>query len=362
MENRHVSERLAASIMARYPEADQYPFASWSYPQGFVLWGFIRLYEATGKPEYLAYVRDYGEKHVSPDGTIDNFTGKSLDDTLTASVLVWLAQETDDPRFEAACRSVRAAYDDYPRNADGGFWHSRTLAHEMWIDGLFMGLMFLARYGRDIDDGDWCFRETVSQLRIAFQRCRKDGTGLLYHAYSEDRAAAWASRITGCSPEVWSEGLGWYAMALVEALDVLPIEWPGREELEQQLRLLLDDLVVVQDRVCGLWAQVVDRPKTRGNFFETSGSAMFLYALVRARDLEIVSGPKYDVAIEKAYRGILQNCYEGLDGTIHVKDACRGLCVQGTYEDYVSYPRTVDAQEAVAAVLWALVAVEFGCC
>ena len=107
----------------------------------------------------------------------------------------------------------------------------------------------------------------------------------------------------------------------------------------------------------GLFASFMPKP-----FADTAGSAMFLYALVRARDLEIVSGPKYDVAIEKAYRGILQNCYEGLDGTIHVKDACRGLCVQGTYEDYVSYPRTVDAQEAVAAVLWALVAVEFGRC
>lgn len=358
MNNRHMSERLADSIMERYPEADQYPFASWSYPQGFVLWGFIHLYEETGNMWYLRYAQAYCEHHVSPNGDINRFSGKSLDDILPASLLPWMLAETGDLRYERACMKVRAVFDSYPRNADGGFWHAWNLPHEMWIDGLFMGLMFLVNYGKYVDDQQFCYDEAVRQLTVSFERCRKDATGLLYHAYSENRAAAWSSRITGCSPEVWSEGLGWYAMALVETLGTLPGDWPGREKLEQQLRLLLDDLLIVQDRVCGLWAQVVDRPKTRGNFFETSGSAMFLYAFVRARALGIVAGERYDSAISKAYRGILQNCYEGLDGTLHVKDACRGLCVQPTYEDYVRYPQTVDAQEAVAAVLWALVAVE----
>ncbi len=54
----------------------------------------------------------------------------------------------------------------------------------MWVDGLFMGLMFLTRYGKYVDDKEYCFDETVKQLSIVFDRCEKDGTGLLYHAYS----------------------------------------------------------------------------------------------------------------------------------------------------------------------------------
>ena len=58
--------------------------------------------------------------------------------------------------------------------------------------------------------------------------CRKGDTGLFLHAYDERRAAAWADPATGLSPEVWSEGLGWYALILVEALDRWPQGHPGR--------------------------------------------------------------------------------------------------------------------------------------
>jgi rhamnogalacturonyl hydrolase YesR len=36
------------------------------------------------------------------------------------------------------------------------------------------------------------------------------------------RSAGWADPATGLSPEVWSEGLGWYALILVECLVLLP--------------------------------------------------------------------------------------------------------------------------------------------
>ena len=33
---------LAETLLRRYPDPDSYPYQSWSYPQGFLLWGFIR--------------------------------------------------------------------------------------------------------------------------------------------------------------------------------------------------------------------------------------------------------------------------------------------------------------------------------
>ncbi len=46
----------------------------------------------------------------------------------------------------------------------------------------------------------------------------------------------WAHPITGCSPEIWSEGLGWYAMILVEVLELLPADWKGYDRLCMQLQ------------------------------------------------------------------------------------------------------------------------------
>lgn len=348
---------FAEFLMKKYPKADGYPYKSWSYPQGFLLWGFIRLYEKTGREDFLRYILEYCEEHVAEDGEIIGYTGESLDDIMPASVIVWAYTVTKKERYRKAADKVRADFCSYPRNLDGGFWHGKQLPGEMWVDGLFMGLMFLIRYGAYISDKSYCFQESIHQLNTIYARCRKDRTGLLYHAYSERKETPWANRITGCSPEVWSEGLGWYAMILVEVLSFLPAEWEQRDSLTDQLKHLCEDLIKVQDKECGLWYQVVDKPGFPGNFHDTSGSAMFLYTLKKACDMAIVDGEEVKCAIQKGYEGLQSKCQTDLDGEYHVLDACNGLCVQNHYEAYVNYVKTVDAQEAVAAVLWALTAI-----
>lgn len=346
--------------MKRYPRASSYPYKNWSYPQGFLLWGFIRLYEATGRQDFYDYVLDYCREQVSETGEIAEFEGDTLDDIMTASVVVWAYSVTKQEAYRKAAKTVRKAFDGYPRNPDGGFWHGKDRPGEMWVDGVFMGLMFLTRYGKYLDETDASFQETIHQLSVIFDRCQKDKTGLLYHAYSEGGKAPWAGKVTHCSPEVWSEGLGWYAMILVEALGLLPEDYPNRARIEEQLRLLCRDLVKVQGDVSGLWYQVVDKPGFPRNFYDTSGSAMFVYTLKKALDLKLIQGDCYEDAVSRGYAGILSKCVMGMDGHIHVQDACNGLCVQNNYDIYVDYTRTVDAQEAVAAVLLALTAVEYG--
>ena len=360
MQKRMYAAALADDLMERYPKADMYPYKSWSYPQGFLLWGFIRLYEKTGREEYCRYVMDYCEQHVDFDGNICLFTGVSLDDIMTASVIVWAYHFTGDSRYKRECMQVRETFRDYPRNSDDGFWHGKDRPGEMWVDGVFMGLMFLVRYGKYVDEESYCYSETIRQLSVIFDRCQKDKTGLLYHAYSEGKKAPWANKITGCSPEVWSEGLGWYALILADVLGVMPREWIQKSSVEEHFILLADCLLDVQDEGCGLWYQVVDKPGFPKNFHDTSGSAMFLYMLKKGVDLGILQGEEYKKSICRAYRGILSKCVKGLDGDIHILDACNGLCVQNHYDVYVDYTKTTDAQEAVAAVLWSLVAVEFG--
>ena len=358
MENN--AARLADSLMKRYPKADRYPYKSWSYSQGFYLWGLIRLYESTRSEKYFRYVLEYGDFHVAEDGEIGAFTGESLDDIMPASVLAWLYHKTGQSKFRLACERVRSVFDRYPRTRDGGFWHALSRKGEMWADGLFMGLMFLVRYGAYIGDASCCYSEAIRQLNLIFEKCRKDRTGFIYHAHSESQDCGWASPLTGCSPEVWSEGLGWYAMALAETLGFIPEDFPKRETLVRQLQKLCEDLLKVQDWGKGLWYQVPDKPEAPRNFHDTSGSAMFLYALKKAHALSFIKDDYVGEVMEKAYRGILEKCVAGMDGGFHVLDACDGLCVLKNYDCYVDAPRAVDAKEAVAAVLWALAAFEEG--
>ena len=354
------STAIAETILRRYPNPDDYPYRSWCYPQGFLLWGFIRLYEITGEQKYKNYAMAYCEKHVREDGAVPAFTGSSLDDIMAGSVLVWAYKETGLERYKIACDTVRRAFDDYPRNKDGSFWHGRSLPGQLWIDGLYMGLMFLTRYGAYIGDADYCFSETVAQLVAAFDNCEKDGSGLLYHAWCENSKAPWAHKITGKSSEIWCEGLGWYAMILSEVLALLPERQAGREKLITQLQKLIKGLDIVQDKASGLWYQVVDKPGFPRNWHDTSGSAMFLYAVKKAGLLGLYDAGICDRIADKAFNGIKTKCIPDLEGNIDIYDACDGLCVQLNYDIYVDYTKNVNSKEAVCACLWAAIIMEYG--
>jgi len=52
-------------------------------------------------------------------------------------LVLFLYERTGDPRYKAAAKTVRAAFDSIPKNADGGYC-TRHLPNEMWIDGIYM--------------------------------------------------------------------------------------------------------------------------------------------------------------------------------------------------------------------------------
>ena len=192
------------------------------------------------------------------------------------------------------------------------------------------------------------------QLELIYLYCHAHD-GLLVHAYSEDCLAPWAGP-DGRSGCVWSEGLGWYALILTEVLDLLPAGYEGKRTVENQLNQLLAGLEKYQNRENGLWRQVVDRTDDVDNWCDTSGSAMFLYTWKWAADKGMVQEETAEPVLRKGYEGLLARIVPGEGGLPDVHTACQGLCVQNCYEDYIHYPKTVNAQEAVCGCLWALVA------
>lgn len=353
-----MSIALADTILSRFPDPDTIPYRRWCYVQGYVLCAFEKLWQYTGNPKYFAYIKRFVDQHVGPTGDIRDFTGDSLDDMMAGTPIVAIYEHTREPRYRRAADTIRAAFHDYPRNSDGGFWHARLLPHEMWIDGVFMGLMFLTRYAAVIGDREACFAEAARQIITFADRCRKGNTGLFLHAYDESRSVGWADPSTGRSPEVWSEGLGWYALILVETLGVLPSKHPERLQVLEILRDLLEGLRKTQDAKTGLWYQVVDKGDQADNWQDTSGSAMFVYTIQRAIDLGYAQAEHYQAIVNRGYQGILAKAVVNVDGLVDIHSACDGVCVQRSYADYINYPRRVNAKEAVGSCLWATTIVE----
>ena len=154
-------DQMIRTLLLRYPDPGQFPYRSWCYPQGLMLWGMIHRWEQTSDKALRDYVLRYTSGHVLPDGTIPRFTGDSMDDMMAGSVLVWAFEQTGEPRYRLACEKIRQQFETYPRTAEGAFWHARSLPGQFWVDGVFMGQMFLLEYARVLGDEERCWQETV---------------------------------------------------------------------------------------------------------------------------------------------------------------------------------------------------------
>jgi unsaturated rhamnogalacturonyl hydrolase len=366
------SVATAETIMARWPDYTKAYFNSWTYVNGYAFCAFERLGRYTGDPRYLNYIKRYVDQFVDERGSFHSVTNSNgqlrplafnnLDNMMTGNSVVMLYERTRDERYRKAADKIRRALDDYPRNRDGGFWHAKSLPGQMWIDGIFMGQMFLTRYGQSIGDADCCWNEAAKQMSVYAKRAGRDRTGLYLHGVYEpghgEKPCRWADPKTGLSPEVWSEGLGWYALVMAETLANLPRNHPGRPEMEDIFRGLAAGLKRTQDRKSGRWFQVVDKGERPDNWTDTSGSAMFTYALAKGSEIGLLDQREYAPVVAAGYEGITASARINDRGLVDIYNACDGVGVQTNYDRYIHYKQSINAKEAVVGFLWATEIVE----
>ena len=330
--------------MKRNPGTPQDVLAGWSYWKAYTLLGFEMLWKSTGDQRYLDFIERALDPFVDRQGNLVGVTLDSLDNIMPGNMIAGLFEHTGEERYRIAATTIRRALDDYPRNADGGFWHGKRLTGEMWIDGVFMGQMFLIRYGSSIGDRDCCFDEATRQIAIFAGHGLKSDSGLYLHAWAAQpdlprvwpgNVERWADPVTGLSSEVWSEGLGWYALILAETLAVLPAGHARRAEVVDIFQRLAAGLKRTQDGTTGGWFQVVDKGDRPDNWIDTSGSAMFTYALQRGIELCLLPNAEYAPIVARGYQSIVDNAAISDEGLVDIYSACDGLCVQQSYEAYV---------------------------
>jgi rhamnogalacturonyl hydrolase YesR len=341
--------RMADSLIARHPDPDTVSGNHFSWETGYTMWALEKVWRSSGDPKYFAYLKKYVDQHVDASGNLTGFSSSALDNFLPGYAILLLFEETKDPRYSTAAGVIRKAFDTYPRNnSDGGFWHNTGLKGQMWVDGVFMGQMFLARYAHAVGDSTYAFGEVVKQMTDIVNHCMK-ANGLLLHAYDETKKASWADPTTGLAAEVWSEGLGWYTVLIADVLDYLPADHAGRPQLLDILGKLVAGLKANQDAQTGRWCQVVDKCTLTDNWNESSGTGMFLYLIKRAIDRGYVDVATYGPVVDNAYKGLVQKATVS-GATVDIHD-CSSIGVQNAYSDYVSKPKQVSPPSCVASFM-----------
>jgi unsaturated rhamnogalacturonyl hydrolase len=300
------SARMAEAVMERRPLVRE----RWDYETGTVLRGIEELWKQTGDARYFDYIRENVDAYVGPDGAIRTYKLEdyNLDNINTGKLLFLLDARTDDPRYRAAADTLWRQLEEQPTTSEGGYWHKQRYPYQMWLDGLYMAEPFALRYA--LEWGDPAEREAALdhialQFALAARYTRDPATGLLYHGWDEKRQQIWADSLTGRSANFWGRAIGWYAMALVDALDYFPPSHPEHGTLVRILQDLAEAVVNVQDPVSGVWYQILDKPNIEGNYLEASASSMFVYALAKGARQGYLE-EAYREAARRGYRGLLE--------------------------------------------------------
>lgn len=330
--------RMADSALSGYPPSDW----KWHYEHGLLVKALSEVGSATRDLRYSQFVRSWVDTFVTANGRIRSYRVAefNLDQVSPGKLLFPLYRQTGDPRYVRAIQLLQSQLRRQPRTRSGGFWHKGIYPDQMWLDGLYHAQPFQAEYGVTFKEPA-IFDDVVHQFTLMDEHARDQQNGLFYHAWDESRRQDWADPHTGNSPSFWGRGMGWYAMALVDVVDILPEAHPGRSSLIKILQRLSAALLHFQDPATGLWYQVVDKLGCAGNYLESSVSAMLVYVFARAVRKGLLDFD-YLAAAGRAYRGLLENMIKvdssgfiTLEGTCSVAGLGSTPYRDGSYDYYV---------------------------
>ena len=358
-----LSRRMMESEMGRCPTAAELDGMAgrlkWNYTTGLELLSFL-----DASDESLEYVDSWYDAIIREDGSVGanyKLGNYSLDHVCPARTLFKLYELTGREKYRAAMDSIYRQIKLQPRTEAGAFWHKKIYPYQVWLDGLYMGEPFYAEYSaKYLNDSEIStnFDDIALQFRVAYDKCYDPATGLLRHAWDESRSMFWANPETGQSDHAWGRALGWYMMALVDVLDWVPENHPAGTELKNILCTLLDKLQEYDDPATGMWYQVLDCPGREGNYIESTCSAMFTYAYLKAADKGYA--PQYKQYARKLYRKLVKTFIrEEKDGSITLTECCAVAGLggkenrRGDYEYYINEKKCENDPKGVGPFIWA---------
>jgi unsaturated rhamnogalacturonyl hydrolase len=362
-QNKTLSQQLTETVMKTWKDSFALGSsqAKWSYDMGVILKGFEGLWRNTGDVKYFIYIQKQMDFFVNDDGTIKTYKPDeyNIDHINNGKLVLFLYRVTQKEKYLKAAKLLREQLRTQPRTSEGGFWHKKIYPNQMWLDGLYMGSPFYAEYA-DLMHEDGAFDDVANQFILMERHARDPKTGLLYHAWDESKEQQWANKQTGTSPLFWARAMGWYATALVDALDWFPENHPKRKDLINILNRLVNAVEKVQDKTTGLWYDILsyNGPGKEKNYFEASASNQFVYAVAKGVRKGYLPPGKIAIAT-KGYSGIVkqfikaENGQTNLHGAVKVSGLGGNPYRDGSFDYYMSEEVIVNDPKGIGAFLLA---------
>lgn len=203
-----------------------------------------------------------------------------------------------------------ASANDVQKKMLGGWFHKYNYVDQVWCDGMYMGPALLAQLinykdaSSKVSNDDWSL--LTKQFTITWEQLRDAKTGLMYHGMTATPTTTDWSKATDAtsyhSGAFWGRANAWYMLALVDVLEVMPSSNANYSMLKGYLENLAASIASYQNED-GTWYQVLDQKDNalNGNYEESSCSALFTAAYLKAIRLKLLDSNKYETMAKKAY-------------------------------------------------------------
>lgn len=227
-----------------------------------------------------------------------------------------------------------ATANDVQKKMLGGWFHKYNYVDQVWCDGMYMGPALLAQLinyknaTNNVSNDDWSL--LTKQFSITWEQLRDSKTGLLYHGMTATPTITdWSKDATPTSYHsgaFWGRANAWYMLALVDVLELMPTSNTNYSTLKGYLEKLAESIASYQN-ADGTWYQVLDQKDNalEGNYEESSCSALFTAAYLKALRLKLLESNQYETMAKKAYVALV-NKFMAYDKDDNNKIQILGSC------------------------------------
>lgn len=281
----------------------------WDWPQGVGLYSITKMLKSRDDEQHRQFLLNWYQMNLK-----NGLPSKNINTTAPLLALIDLNESLKNPEFEALTLNwAKWLMESLPRTREGGFQHVtsangdcqgvRLNDNQIWIDTIFMTILFLNRMGLKYGRNDWvCESNYQMLLHIKYLYDKK--SGLFYHGWNFNGRHNFGKVF-------WCRGNSWFTLGCLEYIEMFhgTMDEGIKKFITETYRNQVETLTVLQNK-SGLWNTVLDDPDS---YEEVSGSAAIAAGIIKGIRMGLLES-KYSECARSAVAGILQNI--GEDGTV----------------------------------------------
>lgn len=209
-------------------------------------------------------------------------------------------------------------------------WHKKGYSWQtrLWIDDMYMITIVQSEAYQVTKDVKYINR-AAKEMVLYLDELQHEN-GLFYHAPDV--------------PYYWGRGDGWMAVGMTELLFNLPQDDPNRARILKGYRLMMSNLKKYVN-ADGLWNQLIDEQQC---WTETSGSAMFTYAMILGVKNGWLDKDEYGPVARRAWLGLCNYINDDND----LDNVCVGTGKKNSKQYYLDRPRPAGDYHGQAPIIW----------